>query len=506
MQPRSAIQSLSFDQLHMMDELKFSKMITKNNVDHLVEGIPLLHHTVRSLGPVHLQILLNNKVNINAKVNSKDGFTWKNRSQLVKIYDGYSHHATALQWITGCLFKEDYLLDHPRNYFTSDDKSVTPLQSSSSYLGSAKEKMIQIAKTLLENKATLDFYSAAALGNLDFVNNYLKTHKETVNVPGPDGDTALVWAARRDQLDMVHLLVKHGAKVDTHNTFRRTSHIVDQVVECSEAMLCLPFLIDHLDTSSSSLFSSCPSSLNKLDCLLGKIKSEHITRDTFILWYAVFKFNVVVKLFHKHNISLSMLDNQEIENERHGLLEYGLAADAETVRCLIDLGCNIHAPIFRWKLPDTGHSELQKFLPISYMLTFIDKYYKHDKLEIIAILIINGASFNNLDGLVRVNLVNFLLYLDNELKIPQNRIKFAKICPFEKHIVFHRIDEALKYLQGRNEIPNLLVDKLNAQLRIASLREHLRDHTVTGVSIFQSNEHKADSIEKNRTKASMQCR
>jgi ankyrin repeat protein len=60
--------------------------------------------------------------------------------------------------------------------------------------------------------------AAAKRGDEAAVKNLLR-NRDTVNTPGPDGGTALYWAARGDHLGIVRLLLSAGARVDAADRY-----------------------------------------------------------------------------------------------------------------------------------------------------------------------------------------------------------------------------------------------------------------------------------------------
>jgi len=60
--------------------------------------------------------------------------------------------------------------------------------------------------------------AAAKRGDEAAVRNLLR-NRDTVNTPGPDGGTALYWAARGDHLGIVRLLLSAGARVEAADRY-----------------------------------------------------------------------------------------------------------------------------------------------------------------------------------------------------------------------------------------------------------------------------------------------
>src|SRR5438270_8202734 len=64
--------------------------------------------------------------------------------------------------------------------------------------------------------ATSEVADAAMKRNREAVRSLLQ-RKADVNVPQPDGSTALIWAARWDDLETADLLMRAGARVSAAN-------------------------------------------------------------------------------------------------------------------------------------------------------------------------------------------------------------------------------------------------------------------------------------------------
>src|ERR1051326_1016639 len=73
----------------------------------------------------------------------------------------------------------------------------------------------------LSAAADLPLVEAVKQGNKEAVRSLLNQHID-VNMPQPDGTTALAWAAERADLGMAELLIRAGANVNAANDYGAT--------------------------------------------------------------------------------------------------------------------------------------------------------------------------------------------------------------------------------------------------------------------------------------------
>ncbi len=169
------------------------------------DGIPLLCHAVRNGSKRIIQAIL----------------TMKPKQE---------HIQEALYWIAGKIGQEPY---HRADNYEGQDfflmEDLGGLTIPYGYLGSANEIMQQIAEKLIAHGAKIDIHIAAAIGNKEFVENFLKEGGD-INLlnsnygviidyfigstPSKDHCTPLGWAARRGQYEIVDYLLINGAKVN----------------------------------------------------------------------------------------------------------------------------------------------------------------------------------------------------------------------------------------------------------------------------------------------------
>ena len=441
-----------FDKISNLKAGPFSTLVNHDNVNSQKDDIPLLHYIVRNAGPRHLDTLLEHKVEINALTKATDTLA----------------ESSALQWITGMIYPRDYLSGWPRNYEQySGGLTYNTLHKTirvDMYTGSANEIMEKVAATLLENGAHLDFYSAAALGKTDFVTDYLAKNKEVIDVPGPDGCTALAWAARRGQDEMIQLLLKHGAKVNQSN-IHGPLYPLEEAARFHGKITTLGILIKHHAFIRPGLVSVC-NHLEKVDFILGQLTNptDLITINDMRHIAGSVHYDDYIKLFYKHRIQLTEVD-KELRKQGHWPLIFdGWDHTPDTLRFLIAMGADPKAPFS--KMGDI----VSEASPIAFVLIHLSSKKDPDEilklLQVIAILFIHSSPLEScrpkhpkqLDPLHADQLIHFLIFLDAELKLPDNKQKFAQLDDLAKSVLKEKINEALTYLSA--DLPASALDQL----------------------------------------------
>ncbi len=126
--------------------------------------------------------------------------------------------ATALHWAiaSGQTPAAHLLIDHGADVNHPDSKGRAPL------LLAATSADPTVSQFLLENGATVDLFSAAALGEADRLEALLAANPSLSHAKDVGGWTALHWAARTGQSMTGRLLLEHGAPVDARDGFGRT--------------------------------------------------------------------------------------------------------------------------------------------------------------------------------------------------------------------------------------------------------------------------------------------
>ena len=66
----------------------------------------------------------------------------------------------------------------------------------------------------MKNNASVDVFTASAIGNANIIGDLLKQSKDTINDVDQNGQTALYHAARNNHFNAVKLLIENGADVN----------------------------------------------------------------------------------------------------------------------------------------------------------------------------------------------------------------------------------------------------------------------------------------------------
>lgn len=428
---KNEIEKELFEALAGIDERRFIELLKKNNPNIKWEGTPLLHLVVRNAGPEHLWAL----IELGADVN------------ILTDQGG----ASALQWITGMLYPQNYLFGWPYNYDESQGKRCAVglvIKELDIFVGSANEVMLKISNKLLKSGAKLDFYSACALNSHEWVKKYLMKHPEQIAIPGPDGGSALAWAARRGQNAIISLLLEYGADINQLGTessltpleeavlFHGTKATIELLVQKeasikqgiigltleskrdSARMAITEFLLEHADD---------PNNLVTLNDIK-KIKST--------VYYKKY-----LRVFAKQGISLSKIDN-ELQFDHCPLIFDGCSGGQELLKLLIHIGCDINATFPQSCVNfGNGNESITKYAtklidatPMVHLyLELQPEQFRKEKsvkeqlniLQKMAILFIQGSSIDPLHevqphplkDLHGIHLINFLLFLHEEIII-----------------------------------------------------------------------------------------
>jgi ankyrin repeat protein len=91
----------------------------------------------------------------------------------------------------------------------------------------------QIVAILIEHGATLDLFTAVAIGDADAVARLLEQDPASVNTRGPDGYPALHFAVGMNDAESLKLLLEAGADVDIRNTDNGTGYPDETALHCA---------------------------------------------------------------------------------------------------------------------------------------------------------------------------------------------------------------------------------------------------------------------------------
>lgn len=348
------------------DEFKTQLAITGPNLKH--QGIPLLHLVIRSSGPKSLQAMLEAKVDVNLL--TEQPYAYSRRDDYL-----YFGRSSALQWITGMLVPTINFCGWPDSYKYCSGGALRMSmthehQFVDKYTGSANEIMHQIADILIQYNATIDFYSACALGRKDIVETCISENPDIVNLPGPDGASPLAWAARRGQSHIIHFLLEKKANVNQVNEKTKLTPLEDAIKfhGTTDAMDIL--LKAGAEIRKGVVTLAVEYSLEyfeKLDFILSRFPASS-SLVTFKDMQSInnVKYNENLQYLAKYKISLTEVDGEIRNKEGHGLIFCGYNTPASTLRLLISLGCSTRD---QYKIND------HQFTP-----DFINKYFHNNPI------------------------------------------------------------------------------------------------------------------------------
>ncbi|WP_298866468.1 ankyrin repeat domain-containing protein [uncultured Gimesia sp.] len=163
---------------------------------------------------------------------------------------------TALQYAarSGHYGMVELLLHSHADVNARDKKGRTALVEASHggpWKQQASEEIIQL---LLDHKAQVDLFTAAAIGRTELIKRLLDLDESLINELNSEGETALFVAARNNQFAAVKLLIEHGADVNQSDAvgiaaLHRTSQ------QCSDELI--QYLIDHGADAHLCCFVAC---------------------------------------------------------------------------------------------------------------------------------------------------------------------------------------------------------------------------------------------------------
>ncbi len=169
-----------------------------------------------------MKLLLANKADVNAV--DKEGFTALHRAVMQAHRDAVqlllasgagvnakdAQQKTPLHWAAQSGLKEitQLVLANHAEVNATDTQGLTPLQVAVHF------EREEVAELLANKGATVDIFSAAALGNVDRVTKLLKTNPKLATERDRDGSTALHWAAREGRKAVAEVLLAKGADVN----------------------------------------------------------------------------------------------------------------------------------------------------------------------------------------------------------------------------------------------------------------------------------------------------
>ncbi|HIO50367.1 TPA: hypothetical protein EYN23_23875, partial [Candidatus Poribacteria bacterium] len=107
----------------------------------------------------------------------------------------------------------EILVRYDADVNASDNAGRTPLMEAS-HGGPWKEgTAVSIIDLLVNNNASVDIFTASAIGNANIIGDLLKQSKDTINDVDQNGQTVLYHAARNNHFNAVKLLIENGADV-----------------------------------------------------------------------------------------------------------------------------------------------------------------------------------------------------------------------------------------------------------------------------------------------------
>lgn len=325
-----------FDLLSNLDVIPFSNALNICDVNSKRNEIPLLHYVVRNVGPIHLKNLLKQKVDVNA-------LAFANTPQA----------ATALQWITGMMYSENYMFGHQLNYESHKGQLMQVGKNTKildTFVGSADKIMHKIAKALIQKGATLDFFSLCALGNMKKIQELVQQNPSLVNQIGPDGCTPLTWAARRNQKQVVTYLLQHGADINHINANGYTAF--EEAIHFHGSTKLLKFFLQNDVFVRKGIIGHCVEGhhskfhIEKFDYLLSHCKNPEtlITAADLSQLSSKTYYEDYLKIIAKHSISLKQLDKELYDSGKTPIIHEGCIKNSTSViRICIKLGADINA-------------------------------------------------------------------------------------------------------------------------------------------------------------------
>jgi ankyrin repeat protein len=128
------------------------------------------------------------------------------------------------------------LLDKGANPNASD-KGVTAMQSAACRMQPNAEKenaeIKQMVALLRQRGATVDLFSAVAIGDGEEVRRLLKNDPKAVDSRGPDGYPALHFAVGMNYRNIVGALLNAGGQVDIRNKSEYTGDVGETALHCA---------------------------------------------------------------------------------------------------------------------------------------------------------------------------------------------------------------------------------------------------------------------------------
>ncbi|KTD52626.1 Ankyrin repeats (3 copies) [Legionella quinlivanii] len=436
-----------FEALRENDEVKFKNLLNISDPHAKYEGIPLLHFVVRSAGPKHLYALIESGINVN-------------------ILSEQNMPASALQWITGMMYPKGFYWGWPQNYESHDEHlstiGIDGLREHDGFIGTADAIMFEISTILIAKGASVDFYSACALGYLESVENHLMGNPDLLFIPGPDGASALAWAARRAQNQVISLLLERGADINQLNT-------VSSLTPLEEAVLFhgTPETLNLLFAKGAWLRRGIIGTCSKhridiIDYLLSCISnpSDLIVASDLKAIQLTTTYSDILNVFAKHNISLTKIDKEITSSDSERPLIFdGCTNNIDLLRLLISMGCNINASFPRQFVAgqDRENNKLNEALPLCFL--FLDlqtKTTEKEKLKLLnkmALLFLHGSEINPvhahqphpINDLSAIDLISFLVLIYDEIKQSQiNKTEaFSKLSQSSISLLEDKIEQAL---------------------------------------------------------------
>ncbi|MCE3043885.1 ankyrin repeat domain-containing protein [Legionella sp. 16cNR16C] len=436
-----------FEALREDDEIKFKKLLNISDPNAKYEGIPLLHFVVRSAGPKHLYALIESGVNVN-------------------ILSEQNMPASALQWITGMMYPNGFCWGWPRNY-ESRENHITSIGIDGSreldgFIGTAHAIMIDISTMLISQGATIDFYSACALGYLDSVKKHLAGNPDLLFIPGPDGASALAWAARRAQNQVISLLLELGADVNQHNSESYLTPL-EEAVLFHGTKETLTLLLAKGAWPRRGIIGACGKNrIEIIDYLLSCVSnpSDLIEAGDIKAIQSTTNYLNILNVFAKHHISLAKIEKEITSSGlERPLIFDGCTKSIDLLRLLISMGCNINASFPRQFVAgqDRENNKLNEASPLCFLFLHLQtKTTEKEKLKLLnkmALLFLNGSEVSPahahqphpINDLCAIDLISFLIFIYDEIKQSQiNRTEaFSKLSRDSISLLEDKIEQAL---------------------------------------------------------------
>ena len=173
------------------------------------------------------------------------------------------------------------------------------------------EPAAEIIQLLLDHKAHIDLFQAAAMGRTDLIESILDRDSSLIDSVDSNGKTALFHAARNNRFAAVKLLVERGADVNRADAvgiaaLHRTSQ------ECSDELI--QYLIDHGADAHLCCYVACGDEAGTRQMLLRDPNAVHeIFYEFNAVGYAIHSWQLgTLRILLEYGCTLSEEDQQHI--------------------------------------------------------------------------------------------------------------------------------------------------------------------------------------------------